>query len=74
MSRWVGLLLFVACAPPCPDTFPLCIDTSTDAGCRAWSASCCQGIVACAKGTTFADDAGVCSFIEVPADKRVLCQ
>lgn len=72
-SAALSLLLMLACAPPCPDTYPLCIET-TDAGCRAWPAGCCQGIVACAKGTTFAEDAGVCQSIEVPSDKRVLCQ
>jgi hypothetical protein len=65
-------VLSACVVPPCPDTYPLCVET-TDAGCRAWSAQCCMGIVACVKGTTFAEDAGTCSFVEVPADKRVTC-
>ncbi len=66
-------LLLASCVPPCPDTYPLCIET--DGGsCRAWSAGCCMGIVACAKGTMFAEDAGTCAVVEVPAEKRVVCQ
>ena len=66
---WLGL---AACVPPCPDTYPLCIEAGA-AGCRAWSAQCCMGVVACAKDTTFADDAGSCSVVEIPEDKRVRC-
>lgn len=73
--RWLGaaLLLATACLPPCPETYPLCIQDD-GSSCRAWSAGCCMGIVACAKGTTFADDAGTCTVVEVPQDKRVVCQ
>ena len=74
MRRLVSLaVLGLACAPPCPDTYPLCVET-TDAGCRAWSAQCCMGIVACVKGTMFAEDAGpACAVVDIPADKRVTC-
>jgi hypothetical protein len=68
-----ALAMSGACVPACPDTYPLCIEV--DAGtCRAWSAGCCMGVVACVKGTTFADDAGNCAFVEVPSDKRVVCE
>jgi hypothetical protein len=67
------LALALGCVPPCPDTYPLCVET-TDAGCRAWSASCCSGIAVCVKGTTFADDAGTCGFVPVPQEKSPKCQ
>ena len=75
MRRLALALCFIAaaCVPPCPDTYPLCVETVADAGCRAWSAQCCMGIVACAKGTTFAEDAGSCAVVDIPTEKRVTC-
>lgn len=68
------LAAFCSCVPPCPEAYPLCVEQLDAGGCRAWTAGCCQGITACAKGTAFAEDAGSCAVVEVPADKRVVCQ
>ena len=67
-----AIAALAGCVPPCPDTYPLCVE-ATDGGCRAWSAQCCRGVVACVKGTRFVEDAGTCTFVEVPEDKQVRC-
>jgi hypothetical protein len=74
MRAWaLALALASACVPPCPDTYPLCVEA--DAGtCRAWPASCCMGIAACIKGTMIVEDAGTCAIVETPPDKRISCQ
>jgi len=75
MKRLVAALAFAACTPPCPDTYPFCIEASTDGGvCRAWPAGCCMGIAACSRGTMIDYDAGACSVIDVPAERKISCQ
>jgi hypothetical protein len=68
----LSLLLFAACAQPCPEAPAFCMQV--DAGtCVAWPAGCCDGLQLCKRDATPVTDAGACTMLSTPASEAIVC-